>query len=168
MSVFLAVLFMAIGCATVPTPQTLTLRCNYPWESSGFMGIHSFAAGELKPPISPTDEVDIMYYFDNDDCAQGAIIGYDDHAEYLFPIGHKSWRELSKLERPSKDAQSVVGIAPLTKDKEGLAFWVKTERGEFILARIKTLHPASYADLVAGTVPTVELEWYRPKTLTGK
>lgn len=104
------------------------------------------------------DQVDMTYYFDGDDCSQGALMGRDDVPGYLFPVGHKSWREMAKLEPPSKDAESIVAIAPLTKDKEGLAFWVKTGAGEFVLARIKAVQPVTYSDLVSGATASLRLE----------
>ena len=62
--------------------------------------------------------------------------------------------------------EAVVAIAPLTEDEEGLAFWIKTGTGEYVLARILAVQPASHAELVAGATPALELEWLRPPART--
>lgn len=138
--------------------NTVKLQCKHPWGASGFIGLYSFKTGELTPPVEP-NRVDIVYYFDNDDCSQGALIGHDDRRGYLFPIGYKSWYELVMLNPPSEDMESVDAITPLTLDKEGLAFWVKTRNGEYVLSRIRSLQPVSYSDIVAGGTATLILEW---------
>ena len=159
---------LTVGCSSEPDLQRVTLRCKDTYKAGGFIGFYSFTAGELTAPSADLDQVvDLAYYFDGDDCSQGVLIGHDDHGGYLFPVGHKSWSKLAMLAPPSKDTESVEAIAPLTKDKEGLAFWVKTEGGEYLLAKIKAVQPASYADLVSGVTPAVELEWTRPLTRTG-
>ncbi|MBN1865839.1 hypothetical protein JW916_00975 [Candidatus Sumerlaeota bacterium] len=71
---------------------------------------------------NPDQAVDLAHYFEGNDCSQGSLIGRDDSAGWLFPVAHKPRSELAKLEPPAKDAESVVAIAPLTKDREGLAF----------------------------------------------
>jgi Concanavalin A-like lectin/glucanases superfamily len=147
--------------------QSAALRCVHPYKMGSFIGFFSFETGEL-PVVRDPGQVDLVYYFDGDDCSQGAIIGRDDRPGYLFPIGHKSWEELVKLAPPSDASESVAAIAPLSRDKEGLAFWVKRKSGEYVLARIKTVEPASYSDLKSGVVPTLELEWFRRGTGDGE
>jgi len=153
--------FLGVGCSEVPDVQRVMLRCQAREEKC--FGFYSFAAGELKPPLADPGPVDLVYYFDGNDCSRGALIGHDDRPGYLFPVGHKSWSELMTLKPPAEDRESVGGILPLTKDKEGLAFWVKSKNGQYTLARIKTVYPASHADLVAGQTATLELEWRRPR-----
>ncbi|MCP4641360.1 MAG: hypothetical protein GY851_13045 [bacterium] len=161
-SAVLLVAFLAgMGCSTAPEVESATLRCMHPFKAGSFIGFLSFEDGGLAPVTDP-DHVDVAYYFDNNDCSEGALIGHDDRPGYLFPIGHKSWRELIKLDPPRGDTESVDAIAPLTKDTEGLALWVKTEAGEYYLVRIKTVQPATYADLVAGKQPQLGLEWRGP------
>ncbi len=162
-AVTVAAVFLLVGCSPAPNfapdLQTLTLQCRvYEGEIFGF---YSFTEGEITQP-EDRKRVDIIYYFDNDDCSEGALIGRDDRPEYLFPIGHKSWRELMTLEPPTEESEPVGGIMSITKDKEGLAFWVKTHSGEYILTRIKTVQPATYSDMISGGTATVELEWTRP------
>ena len=161
MMIAVAAVLLAIGCSSTPSPQSATLQCRaYGGE---FYGFYSLTTGEVTPPIDP-DRVDILYYFDSDDCSQGALIGHDDRPGYLFPIGRKPWSELATLEPPPDDMESVGAIAPLTESNEGLAFWVKRPSGEYVLARIRAVQPASYSDLIAGGNATVELEWIRPQT----
>jgi hypothetical protein len=113
------------------------------------------------PPSNP-DQVDLVYYFDADDCSRGALVGRDDRPGYLFPVGHRSWDELAALNPPSKDSLSVAAIEPLTRDQVGLAFWVKARGGQYFLARIAAIQPATYAELVMGKTATVEIEWSGP------
>jgi hypothetical protein len=91
-------------------------------------------------------------------------MGNDDRQGYLFPIGYKPWTELRNLKPPSKEADSLVAIAPLTMSKVGLAFWVKTEDNDYILVKIKTINPASYSDLKSGKTATLDLEWVHPQS----
>jgi outer membrane protein assembly factor BamB len=143
----------AIGCSHKSSMNTITLQCKA--EGRNCQTEYSFSKGE----IIDNSQVDITFYFDGDDCSQGALFGQDDSKGYLFPVGKKSWKELSILKTPPKDAQSVIGIMPLTREKEGLTFWVKTRSGEYVLARIRSVSPASYSDLLSGGVAALELEW---------
>lgn len=146
------------GCASAPTPNRLTLRCRA--VDNQYFGFFSLEHGELDIPPEP-GEVDLVYYFDGDDCRQGALIGHDDKPGYLFPIGHKTWRELEgmEMEPPGDAVHSVAAIAPLTRDIEGLAFRLKTANGEWRLARIATLTPATYEGLAKKNTARVVLEW---------
>ena len=159
LTIAIAALLLLVGCSPAPKVQTLTLQCAaYEGE---FYGFYSFTEGEITQPEA-RKRVDIIYYFDNDDCSEGALIGLDDRPEYLFPVGHKSWNQLMKLTPPTEESEPVGGIMPMTEDKEGLAFWVKTHDGEYILAKIKKVHPATYSDMISDGTATVELEWTRP------
>ncbi len=149
-----------IGCASIPKLQTVTLQCKDPYEAESFIGFYSFTAGVLTAPPEP-DQIDIVYYFDSDDCSEGILLGHYDVPGYIFPIGYKSWKELIKLKPPLENEDSAIAIEPLTKDKEGLAFWVKTNSGEYFLVKIKSIQPATYSDLASGNFPTLEFEWFR-------
>jgi hypothetical protein len=146
--------------------RKVTLRCKDS-HSGGVYGFYSFTAGVLEPPVRAA-QVDLVYYFDADDCSQGAIIGGDEEPGHLFPIGHKSLDELMALEGPSKNAESVAAIAPLTKDKEGLAFWVKSRAGVYVPVRIAAVRPTSHADLTNGAAAAIDLEWRQPPIRLGK
>ena len=167
--------FFVVGCSSAPEVERATLGCRAPFKGGSFVGLYSFRVGDMTDCFmypdkfpDPDETVDLAYYIDDNDCAQGALIGIDDHGGYLFLIGHKSWRELVKLGPPAEDAESVEAIAPVTKDKEGLAFWVKTRGGEYVLMRIRVVQPALYADLVSGGRATVELEWVRLRAGVGE
>jgi hypothetical protein len=163
MAILVVAAFLIAGCSSAKlNVQRMTLHLEDVQKEGAFIGFYSFAAGKLPIPPDP-NQVEILYYFDPDDCSQGALIGRDDRPGYLFPIGKKSWRELEKIKPPSEDKESVVGIRPLTKDKEGLVFWVKTRSGDFVLARIASLQPTSYSDLVRGGSAGLTLEWRRPE-----
>ena len=158
MLLFTAAMFTA-GCSSPPNVQRATLRCKA-FEGQ-CISFYSFKAGVLTPPVEP-EQVDIVYYFDNDDCFQGALLGRDDRPGYLFPIGYKSWPELEILSPPSQNGESIAAIK-LAKENEGLAFWVKTGRDDYVPVRIKTIHPATYADLVSGGTASMEMEWLEPQ-----
>ena len=155
----IAVVVLTARCASPPNVQTARLHCSTPFKARSFIGLCSFATGEVALPVEDGDRVDICYYFDGDDCAQGALMPAAVGPGHLFLIGHKDWRELAALEPPSDDAESVAAILPLTKEQSGLAFWVKTSGGAWYLARIKRVQPASYADLSSGRFPTLAVEW---------
>lgn len=140
--------------------QTVTLQCRA--RNRECFSFYSFTAGVLATPPSNPDQVDLVYYFDKDDCSRGALVGRDDRPGYLFPVGHRSWDELATLNPPSKDSLSVAAIEPLTRDQVGLAFWVKARGGQFFLARIKAIQPATYLELTMGKTATVEIEWTGP------
>ena len=161
-TITVAAILLIVGCSCAPDLQRATLRCK-DTDGTAYYGFYSFTAGELTTPPADPEQVDILYYFDKDDCSQGALIGHDDRPGYLFPIGHKSWSELVMLKPPLEDVESAAAIAPLTKDKEGLAFWVKVRGGEYILVRIRAVQPASYSDIISGGTATLELEWSRPR-----
>jgi hypothetical protein len=140
--------------------QTVTLQCRA--RNRECFSFYSFTAGVLATPPSNPDQVDLVYYFDADDCSRGALVGRDDRPGYLFPVGHRSWDELAALNPPSKDSLSVAAIEPLTRDQVGLAFWVKARGGQYFLARIAAIQPATYSELLLGKTATVELEWTGP------
>ncbi|MCI0498201.1 MAG: hypothetical protein L0Y36_00770, partial [Planctomycetales bacterium] len=130
MTIAFAAVFFTAGCSSSPDIKRATLECRA--IEGQCISFYSFSSGMLTPPIDVPDQVDIVYYFDKNDCFQGALLGNDDRPGYLFPVGHKSWRELETLSPPSQDEKSVAGI-DLTKDKEELAFWVKAKGPEYIL-----------------------------------
>ncbi len=152
-------LLLNFGCSSTPDLHRITLQSKA--YGGAFYCFYSFTAGLLTPPINP-DQVDILYYFDSDDCSQGALIGKDDRPGFLFPIGQKPWSELVTIKNPPKDEESVGAILPLTKDKEGFAFRVKTRGGEFIPVKIKSIQSASYSDIISGDDAAIELEWAWP------
>lgn len=158
-----ALALLLTGCASIPDRNVASLRCEYPWEGGGFIGFYSFGANTVTPPVVDPARVDLVYYFDEDDCFEGAILGNDDRSGYLFPIGHKRWSELARLEPPSAEGASVGAIIPVTKAEEGLALWVKSGSGSFYLVQITEVQPATCADLVAGLRPTVKFEWSGPR-----
>ena len=156
------VVFLASGCASGPERHRAILRCEHPWQGQGFMSCFSFGEASLDE-VRGSEQVDLVYYFDPDDCQGGALLGHDDCPGYLYPVGRKQLKEAAALGSPPPDAESPAAISPLTKDLEGQAFGVRTAEGEFVLIRIVKVQPASHADLVQGMVPALELEWVEPK-----
>ncbi len=140
--------------------QSVTLQCQAHGEQC--FSFYSFMVGVLPTPPTNPDLVDLVYFYDADDCSQGALVGRDDRPGYLFPVGFKSRDELAALKPPAKGSQSVAAIMPLTADKEGLAFWVKARGGQFFLVRIAAVQPATYAELKAGKTARMDIEWSGP------
>ena len=150
-----------VGCSTVssekqsqqkskPDVKTILLR------STRTSCAYSFVMGKH---VTSKRETDIILYFDGDDCSQGAIFGSDDEEGYIFPIGHKTWSQLSLDDVPESGTKSVVGFLPMTKDKEGLAFWVKTTNDRYALVKIKSIKPSSYSQISSGSTAEIVLEW---------
>ena len=146
--------------------QTVTLQCRA--RNRECLSFYSFTVGVLTAPPANPDQVDLVYYFDKDDYSRGALVGRDDRPGYLFPVGHRSWGELAALTPPSKDSLSVAGITPLTQEQEGLAFWVKARGGQYFLARIAAIQPATYSELVMGKTATIQIEWTGSETGQGQ
>ncbi len=148
----------AAGCSERPSVKTVSLQCG---GQGGHWTSYSFTLD--KPTDSDqeifNDEAEIIFYFDRDDCAQGALFGQDDEEGYLFPVGHKTWNELSLSDEPQANTQSVMGLVPITKQEEGLAFWVRTRNGRYVLVRVKNVRPASFSDFASGSTASVDLEW---------
>jgi hypothetical protein len=164
----IAAVLLIVGCSSTSDVQRLTLRCEDDYKAGSFIGLYSFSEGKLTIPPADADQVSIVYYFDGDDCSHGALMGKDDRPGYLFPIGQKSWSDLTLLKVPSEDMESVAALTPLTREEEGLAFWVKVGRGEYVLARIMSVQPTTYSDIQSGVIPEVELEWRKPRASAGK
>jgi hypothetical protein len=157
--VTIAAALLISGCSSVHDVHTVTLHCKESFKDGSFATHYSFTAGVLTPPVRD-DQVDILYYYDADDCFHGSLMGNDDHGCHLFPIGHQPWSQLVKLSPPSQGSYTVEAIE-LTKDKEGLAFWVKGKGPQYVLVKIKSIQAATYNDLVSGDVAMMELEWSR-------
>ena len=139
------------GQESAPILQKASLEC------SGEMLIspYSFEMAET----ASKREADIILYFDSDDCSQGAILGQTDKKGFLFPVGHRSWDEMSLHDLPQEGATSVIGFRPITKDDEGLGFWVKTKGERYALVRIQSVRPASHSELASGKTAGVDVEW---------
>jgi len=151
---------LVVGCSSVSHVEKMTLRCtcDHPYEG-GCISFYSFDSGVLTPPFK-SERVDLVYWFDNDDCFNGALIGHDDGPGYLFVDGKRSLDEVTAAGPPADNAESIEAIE-LTKDNEGLAFWVKTSDGRYIPAKITAIHPATYPTLTTGGTARLELEWLR-------
>lgn len=157
-------MLLTVGCSSSLDVQQVTLQCtSEQCTEENCSQFYSFTAGMLATPPENPDQVDLVCYFDRDDCVNGVLFGHDDRPGSLFPIGHLTWRKLETLPPPAEDMQPVTGIN-LTKDNNGMAFWVKTGDGLYILARIKSIKPATYADLTAGGAASVKIEWFGPVT----
>ena len=109
--------------------------------------------------ITKKRDADLVFYFDNDDCSRGSIFGHDDEKGYLFPVENKNLSEMSLDKIPTNESKTKVGFRPITKENEGLGFWIKTTSGRFALAVIKKVEPAEFKDIQKGAKAKVELEW---------
>ena len=78
MIITVAAALLVVGCSSAPELERMTLRCSDSQKAGTFIGFYSFTAGELSSPPADPEQVDILYYFDEDDCSEGAIIGNDD------------------------------------------------------------------------------------------
>lgn len=131
--------------------KNFTLNIN----KAGFIG-YSFT---LNKKVTQRDKTDIILYFDNDDCRKGAIFGNEDDKGFIFPLGKKTWSELKNLTHSKNNSTSIVGILPITKDKVGYAFWLKTIKNKFVLVRIKSVQESTTKKINNGKEVKVEFEW---------
>ena len=162
-TITIGAMLFTVGCSSSLDVHKVTLQSTSDQcTENGCFQFYSFTAGTLETPPADPGQIDLVCYFDCDDCFHGTLFGHEDRPGSLFPIGHLSWHKLKKLTVPTKNMPSVTGIN-LTEDNEGLAFWVKTGRGPYILARIKSIKSATYADLTAGGTASVKIEWARPR-----
>ena len=120
------------------------------------MSMFSFSLGR---PVTDAKQADFCFYFDGDDCAGGAIVGHHDEQGWLFPLGHRDWRELRQGEDFSTVTVSRASVAPITKAREGSAFWVKSVGGRYAVVRITDVAPATYDELMKGKTAGIEFEW---------
>jgi hypothetical protein len=157
------VLALALSsCRSDPRTEVGSLRCQYAFKDGSFIGLFSFALGELPaPPVDPA-QVDLVYYFDADDCSRGALLGSDDEPGSIVPVGVRPRSDLAELMRPTDGAETLAAISPVTNDKEGLAFWVRTRDRGYVLVRLTAVEEASYADLRSGRTPILKFEWLVP------
>ena len=109
--------------------------------------------------ITKKRDADLVFYFDNDDCSRGSIFGHDDEKGYLFPVENKNLSEISLDKIPTNESKTKVGFLPITKEDEGLGFWIKTTSGRFVLAVIKKVEPAEFKDIQKGAKAKVDLKW---------
>ncbi len=150
------------SCRSDPRTEVASLRCQYAFKDGSFIGLFSFALGELPaPPVDPA-KADLVYYFDADDCSRGALVGNHDTPGYLFPVGDCPWSGLAELKPPAEGAETLAVISPVARDKQGFAFWIKTRDRGFVLVRLTSVEDASYADLQSGRTPILRFEWLRP------
>jgi hypothetical protein len=160
-------LLLGSACATAPSVTTADLHCRNRFEAGSFIGLYSLRLGELPMPPDRNADVDLVYYFDADDCNRGALMGANDRVGCLFPLGRRDWDELAGVEPPTGNAGSIAAIMPLSREQEGMAFWLRTGEGEQVIFRIVEVQEASHADLVAGRYPTLRLVWRSPLSLEG-
>jgi hypothetical protein len=147
---------------TLPEAQRTTLRCKIGEAGAGALTRYSFTEEGLAPTArEDSASIDLCYYFDGDDCSRGALLGHDDRPGYIFPVGRRPLEELIELAPPAFDAATEVAILPLTRDAEGLAFWLKKSDDEFVLLKIASVQPTTYAALREGETATLVVEWRR-------
>ena len=132
--------------------KTLTLE----WSKTVKNAAYSFNKDSF---VTKKRDAELVFYFDKDDCSKGALIGHDDEEGFIFPVENKNLSEISLDKIPTNKSKTKVGFRPMTKDKEGLGFWVKTTSGRFVLAVIKKVEPQEFKNFDGGGRAKVELEW---------
>ena len=132
--------------------KTLTLE----WGASSKNAAYSFNTDSF---VTNKRDSELVFYFDNDDCSGGALFGHDDEKGFIFPVENKKLSEISLDKIPTNEFKTKVGFRPITKDKEGLGFWIKTTSGRFVFAVIKKVESAEFKNFAQGAKAKVELEW---------
>ena len=126
--------------------KTLTLQ----WSKAVKNVAYSFNKDSF---VTNKRDAELVFYFDRDDCSKGALIGHDDEEGFIFPVENKNLSEISLDKIPTNKSKTKVGFRPMTKDKEGLGFWVKTTSGRFVLAVIKKVEPQEFKNFDGGAEP---------------
>lgn len=108
--------------------------------------------------VDPPTGFDLAFYFDGDDCQNGAIFGYDDDAEVFYSLGRKKWDDLLGL-RKLPDQKPIHGILPVSRELEGMAFLVKMRNNSYTVVRFTEVIPSSWEKLRAGGKARVRFEW---------
>jgi len=155
-------LLACTACASGPQLQEATLRCDQPYEAGSFVGLYAFEGKHLVAVPAGSSDVDLAYYFDADDGAHGALIGFGNESGSLFPLGHQTWEQLADVRLPPLAGGWLPGLTPMDAGRAGYAFWVETNQGELVLVRLSSVPDASFADLTQGVVPSLQLEWMWP------
>lgn len=132
--------------------KTLTLE----WSKAVKNAAYSFNKDSF---VTKKRDAELVFYFDKGDCSKGALIGHDDEEGFIFPIENKNLSEISLNKTPTNKSKTEIGFRPMTKDKEGLGFWIKTTSGRFVLAVIKRVEPQEFKNFAQGAKAKVELEW---------
>lgn len=158
----LGLVLLTAACASGPQLQQATLRCDRPFEAGGFIGLYAFEGKRLVEVPAGSSDVDLAYYFDADDGARGALIGFGDESGSLYPLGFRSWDQLAVGRLPPVTGGWRPGLMPMDSGRAGFAFWVETHRRELVLVRLTSVADATWADLVEGVVPSLQLEWMWP------
>lgn len=132
--------------------KTLTLE----WSKAVKNAAYSFNKDSF---VTKKRDAELVFYFDKGDCSKGALIGHDDEEGFIFPIENKNLSEISLNKTPTNKSKTEIGFRPMTKDKEGLGFWIKTTSGRFVLAVIKRVESQEFKNFDEGARAKVELEW---------
>ncbi len=103
-------------------------------------------------------EFDLQLYYDSNDSAFGALLGYEDDMRLFYPLGKMNWDEINLLSSiPSVEPVNVVG--PLNTNREGTAFLLRTRSGKYVALRLLKIHAVTYSDIEKGRIGHVEIEW---------
>lgn len=132
--------------------KTLTLE----WSKAAKNAAYSFNKDSF---VTNKRDAELVFYFDKNDCSKGALIGNDDEEGFIFPVENKKLSQISLDKIPTNKSKTKVGFRPMTKDKEGLGFWIKTTSGRLVLAVIKKVEPQEFKNFDEGGRAKVELEW---------
>jgi len=118
----------------------------------------SFYSFSRASSVEKREDAELTFYFDRDDCANGAILGRSDNPEYIIPLGKKSWGELEQL-HSLPAAKPVIGLRPIRADTVGTAFLCRIGNGQYAIVRICEVRPSSFWDISKGTPARCTFEW---------
>jgi len=146
---------LIVGCAARPKALgTCTLECA---DASGSM-CFSFYSFSKASSVDKRDDAELTFYFDSNDCANGAIFGRSDNPDYIIPLGKKSWSELERMHL-LPEAEPVMGLRPIGADIVGTAFLCRIGDEQYAIVRISEVRPSSFAGISSGTPASCTFEW---------
>ncbi len=104
-------------------------------------------------------ESGLTLFYDDDDCAQGAVIGYDDRRG-VHILGKKTPAELTNVGAPEGRVRWSGGIRPLNKKTaQGTAFFVKRQSKGLVLVHLVSVTESSYEELQEGATASFTFDW---------
>jgi len=103
-------------------------------------------------------ESGLTVFYDNDDCAQGAVAGRGKRGVHI--LGKRAPAELKNVGAPEGRIRWSLGIRPLIKKTaQGTAFFVKHQSKGLVLVHLVSVTESSYEELQGGATASFTFDW---------
>jgi hypothetical protein len=109
--------------------------------------------------VEDWEESEMTLFYDADDCARGAVIGYDDR-KGIHILGKRTPLELKNVGPLGYRFRWSHGIRPLNKKTaQGTAFFVKRQSKGLVLVHLVSVTESSYEELKKGATASFTFSW---------